>query len=796
MENAVFRPKIVIRSRAGCSAEGIRTKYVKVIVACVLLYSIMPLRAAKASLFCGRYDSIDVLEGEYRINNNVWGSTPGEQCIEASSDSTYFSVTHSTHDSSGVAAYPFIFKGCHWGSCTQNSGMPLKVDKMGITPFRWSIDTNSAGGTWNASYESWFSTAGGTAPNAAELMVWINYAGGAGPAGSKVATVSIGGADWDVYFVDWSKTAGWYYIAYKKTVPTTSIDLDFKDFVDDAVARGYIDPNWYLDNMEAGFEIWRGGEGLTTNYFFASAHYNPPAVSITSPSDGNTFTEGADITIDTNVSDGDGNVTRVEFYQDSTKLGEATVPPYSYVWQSVPAGDFNLTAIAIDNRGDTNTSSAVHITVTGAGGAGRILREWWTGIPGDAVNDLTSNANYPDNPTGRGMLASTEGPTDWADNYGTRIRGYLHPITTGDYTFWIAGDANSELRLSTDAEPNNASIIAKVPGRTDSREWDKYPQQQSLPISLTGGEKYYIEVLHKAGSGSDNLSVAWEGPGLNRQIIHGLFLSPYLINFNTTIQKDTVKAGKTAGLDSIICSGTFGVTPEMFDNADSVTVQIYSAADDYLVYEQTLSTNSFTRSKNTYAYKYKVKSGRPGGISSLWFNVNKKTFYLQAQNVDLTGLGCPMYLLIDLGTYAALGVADENTVNGKKLIPIRLMNGYADTLAVTKAQLKTSIRPNGDRLSVKGTFTVDDDSTVADGLTITWGGQTFTVPSDKFSLVKAGRYKCKYTTADAVISADFDFTSCNFSIDIKNATITSHSGTVAFGLTFGDYNETVGVALK
>jgi hypothetical protein len=97
VEDTVFRPKIAIGPRAKCSAAGIRTKYVKAIAACVLLYSIIPLSAAKASSFCGPYDSIDVLGGEYRINSNAWGSTPGEQCVTASSDSTYFSVTHPTH---------------------------------------------------------------------------------------------------------------------------------------------------------------------------------------------------------------------------------------------------------------------------------------------------------------------------------------------------------------------------------------------------------------------------------------------------------------------------------------------------------------------------------------------------------------------------------------------------------------------------------------------------------------------------------------------------------------------------
>ena len=54
---------------------------------------------------------------------------------------------------------------------------------------------------------------------------------------------------------------------------------------------------------------------------------------------------------------------------------------------------------------------------------------------------------------------------------------------------------------------------------------------QSSPVSLTAGHKYYIEVLHKAGAGNDNISVSWQGPGITQQVIDGVYLSPYLYNF-------------------------------------------------------------------------------------------------------------------------------------------------------------------------------------------------------------------------------------------------------------------------
>jgi len=54
-------------------------------------------------------------------------------------------------------------------------------------------------------------------------------------------------------------------------------------------------------------------------------------------------------------------------------------------------------------------------------GSGSILREYWTGIGGTAVSNLTSHPNYPDNPSGSGLISSLEGPVNWANNYGTRV---------------------------------------------------------------------------------------------------------------------------------------------------------------------------------------------------------------------------------------------------------------------------------------------------------------------------------------------------------------------------------------
>jgi hypothetical protein len=219
----------------------------------------------------------------------------------------------------------------------------------------------------------------------------------------------------------------------------------------------------------------------------------------------------------------------VEFYQGETKLGEDTIAPFSCTWNYASTGHHILTAKVTDDDNNITTSSDVNVTVLGEEGTGAILREWWSGIAGTAVSNLTSSPNYPGKPSGRELITSFSGPTNWADNYGTRIRGYLHPAADGNYTFWIASDANSELWLSTGDNPANKTRIAYVSGGTNSREWTKYPEQQSLLISLAQGGKYYIEVLHKAGVGNDNLAVAWGLAG-SQQVIDGIYLSPYCLD--------------------------------------------------------------------------------------------------------------------------------------------------------------------------------------------------------------------------------------------------------------------------
>jgi hypothetical protein len=161
------------------------------------------------------------------------------------------------------------------------------------------------------------------------------------------------------------------------------------------------------------------------------------------------------------------------------------------------------------------------------GATGSIIREYYAGIAGSSVRNLVDNDNFPANPAYVEELERLEAPVNVADSFGSRIRGFIHPKLSGEYIFWIAGNDNCELWLSEDIYPATGVKIARVPGWTDIREWDKYIEQKSDTLMLTGGSQYYIEVVHKEEDGEDNVSVAWSGPGINRKVIDGAYLSQW-----------------------------------------------------------------------------------------------------------------------------------------------------------------------------------------------------------------------------------------------------------------------------
>src|SRR6516225_7398244 len=97
---------------------------------------------------------------------------------------------------------------------------------------------------------------------------------------------------------------------------------------------------------------------MTASITVQASSNQPPTVSITSPTNGASFTAPAVVPVIASAQDPDGSVTNVAFFDGATPLGQTNQEPYG-VTATLGAGIHPLTAVATDNHGLSATSAVV-----------------------------------------------------------------------------------------------------------------------------------------------------------------------------------------------------------------------------------------------------------------------------------------------------------------------------------------------------------------------------------------------------------------------------------------------------
>jgi|GEM_PF-379869 len=175
---------------------------------------------------------------------------------------------------------------------------------------------------------------------------------------------------------------------------------------------------------------------------------------------------------------------------------------------------------------------------------GKVEVRYFDGIGGATVADMTATPQYPDNPDEIAELNELERPTNRAENYGSFVRGFISPPATGEYRFFIYGNDEVQFWLSPTEQAADAEMTASTPAYTNVGDFSKYASQTSGLKYLTAGKRYYFQILHKEGSGSDHFGVAWEGPGIGQQIIG----SQHIFSWGEPVYEDTVSSGEAYSL--------------------------------------------------------------------------------------------------------------------------------------------------------------------------------------------------------------------------------------------------------
>jgi hypothetical protein len=91
--------------------------------------------------------------------------------------------------------------------------------------------------------------------------------------------------------------------------------------------------------------------------FPGSANVGTPVVAMTAPTNGTVQSEGGNFILTATASETGGTIAKVEFYADTTKIGEADAAPYTMTWVDPDPGSYQLTAKATDNVGTISTAS-------------------------------------------------------------------------------------------------------------------------------------------------------------------------------------------------------------------------------------------------------------------------------------------------------------------------------------------------------------------------------------------------------------------------------------------------------
>lgn len=290
----------------------------------------------------------------------------------------------------------------------------------------------------------------------------------------------------------------------------------------------------------------------------------PPTVSITSPSNGSTYDAPASMNITANAiaQESGATISKVEFYQGSTKLGEDITSPYTYSWTGVGAGNYNLTAKAIDSNNQSATSSGVQISVNTPGcvtsTASNLYNQTFTsqtgtftvqadatplavgGVLGDT--GVGVNQSPPLNETGSFQTAATV-RFNTANNYIEARSGSTYPATT---IAWTAGNSyRIRLVVNITAHTYNAYVTA-LPSGTE----------QTIGTNLTFRSNY------TAATFLNNFRAPVDGGGLQ---VCNLIL-PGTDTTAPSVTVTTPTAGTTV-------SGTITLTATASDNVGVTGVQ-------------------------------------------------------------------------------------------------------------------------------------------------------------------------------------------------------------------------------
>ncbi|KAL4963837.1 putative endoglucanase [Aspergillus stella-maris] len=222
------------------------------------LASAASINLSRRDDFCGQYDTTTA--GDFILYNNLWGqgnADSGSQCTGLDSSSgntiswhTSWSWTGGEYNVKSFANAAYQFTATQLSSL---SSVPTTWD--------WSYSTTDI--VANVAYDLFTtSTVGGDSEF--EIMIWLAALGGAGPissTGSSIASVTLGGVSWNLWY---GLNGNMEVYSFVASSTTESFSADLVDFINYLVDNQGLSSSQYLTHVQAGTEPFTGTDASLT----------------------------------------------------------------------------------------------------------------------------------------------------------------------------------------------------------------------------------------------------------------------------------------------------------------------------------------------------------------------------------------------------------------------------------------------------------------------------------------------------------------------------------------------------
>ncbi|KAG8902340.1 hypothetical protein FRC01_009607 [Tulasnella sp. 417] len=249
-------------------------------ISALSLSSVLALPAAENHLdkrfsqLCGQWDTENE-GGIYVLQNNLWGMSgaTGSQCSQVYSQSgnlVGWGTTYSWSGNSGqVKSY---------ANLALKVGLGGKLSSIGSIPSQWfwAYMYASSNLVANISYDLWLSNSstgtGASSTSSYEIMIWLSTRGGASPAGSQIATVTINGMSWKLYK---GTVMTWTVFSFVAPYEIQNYYQDLLPFLTYLTNNQGVSSDQYLVGIQAGTEPFTGGATVTTSAYYATVQVAP-----------------------------------------------------------------------------------------------------------------------------------------------------------------------------------------------------------------------------------------------------------------------------------------------------------------------------------------------------------------------------------------------------------------------------------------------------------------------------------------------------------------------------------------